>query len=901
MAVNFNNTANAIKGMYVTMNNAQDWCIGVMVNERPEDSKTSPDGHVWDIYQSATGYGDLMNQTNHLTLFDTGFNSVIETDRSRYLLSGRGEGGAAIGTMTWSYGGTTVGGIGERYGHPALDNIPKWLIAQRRAGVIQLWRIVPGLDPELIDSNAALGPSSVAMGFQFGVSNYQSSAPYNHSIDRPFHTSARSFSANELMQISQGVRPSTIIQAAADSPAVGYVVFQSYSTASNSETITAWNPTDSSTLTLNGFVITFKTTVTDSSTQVAIGADSPTTVANLLAFLQASSDTRLTVATYSARSSSLRIQHNTIGSAGLAYTVVGSSTNMRCPVGNTLQLVDWEFGAINASGIQRPLAGSMFLLRTTIATWPAADADLLATPTTTPASINWIHDYTVYQQYSGAANLAVSGLSRPEAAAVGITVVDSADGTTVVPEVTYVATSGAWSGSLSIPKGKRWLQYKVREIGSSTPVTAKSKFGVGEIVALYGQSINEYLAGGQPGGVAPNGFVSRFTVTDASKQGAQGFASNKHPRNNKWALAPATTGAGEVIIANTLSDKGNCVVGLVNRARGDTPLQGNLGAETNWTTPGESWITAIANMRVPSIGHLVWIHGHADLAYINNYKTNLNTMLGYAKQVMGSGVKFHMTTLVNSTEASNGTVSSGSGDIGRMRQIQREWVDETRPSDPNIYLCCDILDMLCGVDGVHPDTNSVAPIGRIGERIANGIAYAQGYTPFSAYGGRITSVERSGRDIYVTVTHNTANGFAENLSPSGFEVLHKTNNVILTKTSTTIISSTQIKITLSTDPGDEVRVRYLANRPGSSKSGSGDSTYVVADDWSILQASEIYDNTPGYVYSPGVPLSFLQVPLLTVPLTVRAIQRRAKEAYGVVRELPGGWGLHKSGKPTFLS
>jgi hypothetical protein len=85
------------------------------------------------------------------------------------------------------------------------------------------------------------------------------------------------------------------------------------------------NPSASDTVTVNGLAITFESS-SPSGNQVLIGPNPAATAANLLAFLQASSNADLTPATYALSGNVLTITYGTIGTAGNSFSLAKSST-----------------------------------------------------------------------------------------------------------------------------------------------------------------------------------------------------------------------------------------------------------------------------------------------------------------------------------------------------------------------------------------------------------------------------------------------------------------------------------------------------------------------------------------------------------------------------------------------
>lgn len=107
--------------------------------------------------------------------------------------------------------------------------------------------------------------------------------------------------------------------------------------------------------------------------------------------------------------------------------------------------------------------------------------------------------------------------------------------------VASAATGKTWSGSLSVPKGKRWIKVQLRKVISGTPstdvMTTTLRWGVGEVVFLCGQSLMEHMGStGNPSGssiVDPNGFTStqidvmpQVTLANRKQISVTGVANN---------------------------------------------------------------------------------------------------------------------------------------------------------------------------------------------------------------------------------------------------------------------------------------------------------------------------------------------------------------------------------------
>ena len=108
-------------------------------------------------------------------------------------------------------------------------------------------------------------------------------------------------------------------------------------------------PANNSTLTVNGTVVTF-VTATPIAGQVQIGATVADTVAALVAFLNASADTSIDDATYSASlaGTTLNIVHDTLGTAGNSFTLAkGTTPNPNCTLSGATLTGGAATGAYN--------------------------------------------------------------------------------------------------------------------------------------------------------------------------------------------------------------------------------------------------------------------------------------------------------------------------------------------------------------------------------------------------------------------------------------------------------------------------------------------------------------------------------------------------------------------------
>lgn len=156
-------------------------------------------------------------------------------------------------------------------------------------------------------------------------------------------------SFNQLFQIQSGTAGDGSTISFLEAPtATGYVTF-------------SINPVNTSTITLNGTAVTF-VSGSASGNQVHIGADLATTMASLLAFLQASTDTQL-----------LKFEYMVTGGAVLHVNAATSGTG-----GNSLTIaasVATPSGATLSGGTGVSIAGMLAMLSSSSGAYTAAGID----------------------------------------------------------------------------------------------------------------------------------------------------------------------------------------------------------------------------------------------------------------------------------------------------------------------------------------------------------------------------------------------------------------------------------------------------------------------------------------------------------------------------------------------
>jgi len=97
-------------------------------------------------------------------------------------------------------------------------------------------------------------------------------------------------------------------------------------------------------------------------------------------------------------------------------------------------------------------------------------------------------------------------------------------------------SGGTWTGSVTVPRGQRWVRAQLRKIISGTPsanvMTTSVNFGVGQVVMLSGQSLQEHM--GYPNVITTYtgniSGISKYGSSDVTPNGFTSFTVDKAPQ-----------------------------------------------------------------------------------------------------------------------------------------------------------------------------------------------------------------------------------------------------------------------------------------------------------------------------------------------------------------------------------
>ncbi|WP_367847010.1 hypothetical protein [Rhodoferax sp. WC2427] len=843
-ALNFAASGNQLGDFYCDLTGAA-WTIGFWTKH---SGNAAAGGGI--AFQTQSTYPASLSATmaanDQLSVYDTGNSITTVNDRRRLWLNGTDKAGNRIGSSVGSAPAPMYTSYGKRQ-YETGDTGTVLNIVRCVSGVVELWIVKPGQSPEKMGNsvNAWTGFAAIQIG-QFGLSSYGGTLPYAHSVDAPFHFSDKAVTVTEMAQIAAGASPNSLDKTTR--AARGMIRFRTASSTSVQDTMAIWVPTAGTTVTFNGTTVTFVASGATGS-QVNIGADGPATMTALAAFLNASADANISVATYVATgSSALRIFHKTTGSVGEAYTLAASSSNVRLPLSGTLAYVEWEYNTLSSTTLNRAQYGGGYIARTAFS-W-AASPGVLVDSTEKPNAVyvDPIPPGRVVQHIGGVRDVPVSGVylgSAPSGVLVELR--NASNDAVVVAEAavaSFTASAGTWSGVLTnVPKGKRWLSLRMRKVGGTDYLQTGVTFGVGEYVEFAGQSL--FLGWPvAPSALAPNTYVSNYLSATNLYDDTTAYSFGTFAPDASWhrQLTTAEARDTETYFGNYLSETADCVVGIYNRCRGGTSID-VLNADAEWSKRAAD----LAASKALSVGWFIWAQGHADTAFTSTYGPKLDAVPVKMHANYGANCVLVIPPTSNVMESVDGTAG-----IWAMRKLQVEWL-RANAADPYIISGGQFTDFDLTNDGVHPATPALKRYEA--DRLLRALLFKIGVgSTISADGPLPVSAVRTG--AVIDVTFALEGGFAlqtvGGAAPSGFDVSTNGFTSILAISSTAITGSNTVRITLAADPGVDCDVLYLYGRPG--KRGSVDTTGRAAQTqlFADAQASVLYDTSPSLL---GLPKS----------------------------------------------
>lgn len=467
------------------------------------------------------------------------------------------------------------------------------------------------------------------------------------------------------------------------------------------------------------------------------------------------------------------------------------------------------------------------------------------------------------------------------------------------------ATGGTWSGSITLPKGKRWIKAQMRKVIAGVPstdvMTSVLPWGVGENLIISGQSLMQHMGStANPYGtttVTPNGYTSlqvadapQITLSGGQQAAITGVASSGglieltlsggHGRKTgdkifvagilgtteanggPWTVTVTsrtkltlngstfanayvsggtlyfhtpsikvlsetngdTTADGHVIIANAISNACACNVTLSNQAIGGQSIA-RFNSISAAGVNDYGCTAALAAHSMKKVGTYLWLHGHADIGLSTYFSSggSAGAWTGYGS--LGTLKSFNETYFPNSDfrfgvagfTSMGGTSSATAANVHEFRHGMKDWVDrKIVAGDTNCFFTGWYNDFQPQWENGLPGNAHLSPTlkGYLSQaaRLGHATAYKLGGVANDARGPQITSASRAGAVITLTTTHNGGTllkTLRTGARPSGFEVASDTAFTSkLTISDVTITGANTISITLASDPGATVYVRY---------------------------------------------------------------------------------------------
>lgn len=168
------------------------------------------------------------------------------------------------------------------------------------------------------------------------------------------------------------------------------------------------------------------------------------------------------------------------------------------------------------------------------------------------------------------------------------------------------------------------------------------------------------------------------------------------------------------------------------------------------------------------------------------------------------------------------------GNISEIRRAQIEWVTGTPGARVGAY-CYDLPTS----DGMHFTASSYQSIAR---RAAKSLLKLWGFCATDGQGPKLSIIQHSGASIRLGITHNAGTGiFTGNAQADvgGFDVL--AGGSAVSKKMVQIMDASTIQITLDSDPGQTVQVRYGYGQTPANLSGNsvGDNANPFGDAYGL--------------------------------------------------------------------
>lgn len=291
---------------------------------------------------------------------------------------------------------------------------------------------------------------------------------------------------------------------------------------------------------------------------------------------------------------------------------------------------------------------------------------------------------------------------------------------------------------------------------------------------------------------------------------------------------------GHAVIGNHLSTQAQCPVMIINRAVGQVAIE-YFSSYTYAGVGTGGAVTVLHSKHAEKIGSVHWLHGHANIGDTTYFSDGGNATDGYTGWgKLGTLIDFFRAEFPNNDwyfglcafSSIGGVMAALSPtNVFNFRMGYQDWVvRKNAAGDDRVFFTGFFHDhQPMSENSVVLNSHRNPPdYRRIAARIPHSYAWRIGANANDAVGPRIIGVSRASEIIILNVEQNGGTALRvlrDGAKASGFEVSANNFATKLPISSITFPNATQIQITLATNPGGPVRVRYQWGYPGDYTAG----------------------------------------------------------------------------------
>jgi hypothetical protein len=299
--------------------------------------------------------------------------------------------------------------------------------------------------------------------------------------------------------------------------------------------------------------------------------------------------------------------------------------------------------------------------------------------------------------------------------------------------------------------------------------------------------------------------------------------------------ANQTVYGGQAVIGNYLSSQLGCPVQIINRSVGAMAIEAFSSYTYSGGVGGRGTLAVLHAKHAEKIGSVLWLHGQANIG-ASNYSSSGGSSGAYTGWgLLGDLFDFLTAQFPNNDfhfgvaafSQTGGIVSALSANsVHEYRHGMYDWTERKRQSgETRVFFLGWFNDLQPMWENAVPLNSHMSPpfYKRFAARMAHSLAYHLGKVSADAAGPRIVSASRNNAVVTLSVQHNGGTSLRvgrDGALPSGFEVSADNFANLLPISNIEIPSPTTIRITLASNPGTAVKVRYQFGYVGNYSAGT---------------------------------------------------------------------------------